>query len=88
MKIAKESSLEMYQMPNGNYGVLINGNLYAKIVNCGLGSNGQGLGWQTMSQTSAHKNGRNRYPTPEAAAKSYFGRKAVVISPSDIGEIA
>jgi hypothetical protein len=53
-----------------------------------LGSNGQGLGWQTMSQTSAHKNGRNRYPTPEAASKSYFGRKAVVISPSDIGEIS
>jgi hypothetical protein len=92
MKIAKESSLEMYQMPNGNYGVLLNGNLIAKVVNCGERASAVeinagthhtiDLGWQVMSQTAAHKNGRKRYEDPQKAVKTYFGRKAIVIDPS------
>jgi hypothetical protein len=94
MRVAKDSSLEMYQMPNGNYGVLLNGKLIAKVVNCGERSGWtpdsdlpKALGWQVMSQTAAHQNGRMRHETPQKAVKAYFGRKITIINPSDMGEI-
>jgi hypothetical protein len=81
--------LEMYQNKNGNYTVLLNGRHVANLVDMGLFDTGERLpGWHVMSLTSGRKNGRKRYGTPQDAIRAYFRRKAVVVQPSDIGEIA
>ena len=72
-------TLEVELQDGGNFKVFVNGLHLANLSR--TGPRPEELlpeTWWIQSLTSARKNGRNRYETPEAAIKAYYGRKATV----------
>ena len=72
-------TLEVELKDGGNFKVFVNGLHLANLVR--ISPRPAELipeMWWIQSLTCARKNGRNRYETPEAAIKAYYGRKATV----------
>jgi hypothetical protein len=72
-------TLEVELKDGGNFKVFVNGLHLANLVQTPTTTEAGTVSmWHVISLTSSRKNGRNRYETPEAAIKAYYGRKATV----------
>lgn len=71
--------IEVELRDGGAFKVFVNGLHLANLVSSPTQTNNGAIEmWHVLSLTSARRNGRGRYETPEAAIKAYYGRKATV----------